>query len=225
VVRILPSYRWCGANTHIDPSNRSLLLHKTPSVKSTPPSPPFHQEYAVANYQCSYYSGNIYYNCVFCFSSLFIVSWFTEMQCDVIYLETWVSTQPYVVFDTCILLWFLCFWRNTRGTEFSYIAWHVSVVPWVKSLKLAHGWGLFYLSWGLRSRHPLCLLYWSLTNVSANCRCGNLEPQQVRIIKLLSMVRSRRWKNSFFVHFQVRWLIEEELVMQSDLPTYPMCLL
>ena len=39
------------------------------------------------------------------------------------------------------------------------------------------------------------------------------------------MVRSRKWKNSFSFQFQVRWLVEEELVMRPDLPTYPMCLL
>ena len=61
----------------------------------------------------------------------------------------------------------------------------------------------------------------SLTNVSLNCRCDNFEPQDARMIKLLRMVRSRRWKNSFFVHFQVHLLIEKEFVMQSDLSAYP----
>ena len=122
MVLILSSYWGCGANTHTGPSNRSLLLHEAPSVKSTPLSPPFHEEYATANYQCSNYSGNIYLQlCVLLLQ--FIVSWFTEMQCDVMYLETWGSTQPYVAFDTCILFLFsYCFW-NTCGTEFSYIEW------------------------------------------------------------------------------------------------------
>jgi len=45
------------------------------------------------------------------------------------------------------------------------------------------------------------------------------------MIKLLGMIRSRGWKNSYFVHFQVCLLIEQEFIMQSDLFTYPMCLL
>jgi hypothetical protein len=64
------------------PSTTSLFLHKAPSVKSTPLSPPFYQEYATANYQCSNYSSNIYLQlCVLLLQ--FVVSWFTEMQCDV----------------------------------------------------------------------------------------------------------------------------------------------
>jgi hypothetical protein len=43
------------------PSNKSLFLHKAPSVKSTPHSPPlFHQENATEKYQVSNYNGNIY---------------------------------------------------------------------------------------------------------------------------------------------------------------------
>jgi len=48
----------------------------------------------------------------------------------------------------------------------------------------------------------------TFTNVSLNYGCDNFEPQKVRIIKLLTMVRSIRWKNSFFVHFQVHPLME-----------------
>jgi len=44
------------------------------------------------------------------------------------------------------------------------------------------------------------------------------------MIKLLRMVRSRRWKNIFFVHIQIHLLIELEFDMQSDFSTYPMCL-
>jgi len=45
------------------------------------------------------------------------------------------------------------------------------------------------------------------------------------MIKLMRMVRSRGWNNSYFVQFQVCLLIEYEFVTQSDLSTYPMCLL
>jgi len=42
----------------------------------------------------------------------------------------------------------------------------------------------------------------SLTNVRLNSWCDNFEPQEARTIKLLRIVRSSRWKNIFFVHFQ-----------------------
>jgi len=39
------------------------------------------------------------------------------------------------------------------------------------------------------------------------------------------MVWSTRWRNSLFVHCQVHLLMEQEFSMQSDLCTYPTCLL
>ena len=39
------------------------------------------------------------------------------------------------------------------------------------------------------------------------------------------MVWSTRWRNSFFVYCQVHLLMEQEFSMQSDLCTYPTCLL
>jgi len=47
----------------------------------------------------------------------------------------------------------------------------------------------------------------SLTNDSLNCQCENFEPKEARMIVLLRMVRSRRRKKVFFVHFHVHLLI------------------
>jgi hypothetical protein len=48
-------------HTHKGPSNKSLLLLKTPSEKSTTPLPPlFHHKDATEKYQFSNYNGNIY---------------------------------------------------------------------------------------------------------------------------------------------------------------------
>ena len=44
----------------------------------------------------------------------------------------------------------------------------------------------------------------SLTSVNQNCWCDNFEQKEACVIKLLRMVRSRRWENSLFVHHVVR---------------------
>jgi hypothetical protein len=55
--------------------------------------------------------------------------------------------------------------------------------------------------WGWGTLPTSCIR--SLTNVSLNCWYDNFEPQEARIIKLLTTVRSRGWKNILLVHFQV----------------------
>ena len=84
--------------THKDPSDKSVFLHKVASVKSTPPSPAlFHQEDATEKYQFSNYNDNMYLQlCVLFFH--YSVSWLSEMQFRVMYLETLGITQTYVVF-------------------------------------------------------------------------------------------------------------------------------
>jgi len=85
-------------HTHKGPSNKSLLLHKTPFERSTAPSPLlFHKEDFTGKYQFSNSNGNIYLQlCVSLFH--FSVSWFSETQFGVIYFKTLGSTQPYVTF-------------------------------------------------------------------------------------------------------------------------------
>ena len=79
----------------------------------------------------------------------FSVSWFSVMQFGVIYLKTRGSTQPYVVFSTLIFLLFLCYWRNTHGTEFSYAAW--ASVCWVLSQVSLVGSWMGFVFYVLRS--------------------------------------------------------------------------
>jgi len=64
-----------------------------------------------------------------------------------------------------------------------------------------------------------------LTNVSLNCWYDNVEPQQARIMRMLRPVRTRGWKNSLLVHFQVCLIMVLEFVMRLDLSTHQMCLL
>ena len=134
-------------HTHKVPSDKSLFLHKAPSVKSTPPSPPlFHHEDATENHPFSNYSGNIYLQLWVALFQL-SVSRFSEMQFGVKYLETWGSTQPYFAF----LILALCSHSLVFGgshTVPNSLTLHepVSVASWVKFFYLVHGWGLSSLS-------------------------------------------------------------------------------
>jgi hypothetical protein len=80
---------------HKGPLNKSLLLHKAPSVKFMPLLPLFFIKKTLLKNIILLISVIIstYVLCsVFPFSS--------EMHFGVIYLETWDSTQPYVAFLT-----------------------------------------------------------------------------------------------------------------------------
>jgi hypothetical protein len=90
-------------HTHTAFSNKSLLLHKAPSVKSTPLYPHyFITKMLEKNIRLVNYSGNIYLQfCVALFQ--LSVSRFSEMQHSAIYLETWGSTTLFCILDTCIL--------------------------------------------------------------------------------------------------------------------------
>lgn len=65
----------------------------------------------------------------------------------------------------------------------------------------------------------------SHTIVNLNYGYEDFEPQGAKMIKLFGLVRSRIQKNSFFVHFQACFVMEEEVVMQSVFSTYPVHLL
>jgi hypothetical protein len=49
--------------------------------------------------------------------------------------------------------------------------------------------------------------------------CDSFAPQEDRM-KLFRIIRSSKWRKSFFVHFQVRRLTEELFVILSPLSTY-----
>jgi len=104
VFLIFSTYWQSGANTHTHKgrSNKFLFLHKVASVKSTPHLPPlFHQEDVTEKYHFINYNDSIYLQlCVLLFH--YSVSWLSEMQFGVMYLETLGITQPYVVFLTLV---------------------------------------------------------------------------------------------------------------------------
>jgi hypothetical protein len=129
------------------PSDKSLFLHTAPPVKSTPPSPQlFHQEDATEKYQFNIFllwldspiwawassfrrgfmiTSSVITTVIFttfvCSDFNFSVSCSSDMAFCMTYLQTWRSTQPYVA-DTWLSFSFLCCWRPTHVTKFSYAA-------------------------------------------------------------------------------------------------------
>jgi hypothetical protein len=110
--------------THKGPSNKSVFLHKAPSVKSAPPSPVlFHfiKKMLLKNVISVISMAAFNVTCMFCFSIL--VS-FDPQKCS---LELYTSKKGWhtnlcCILGTWILFLFLCFWQNTHSAEFSYIA-------------------------------------------------------------------------------------------------------
>ena len=136
----------------------------------------------------------------------FSVIWFSEMQFGVIYLKTWASTQSNVAF--LIIVFCSCFFvfgRTHKAPNSLILHEPVSVVSSVKFLYLAREWGLSSSSCGRDTLPASCIR--SLTNVSLNFQCDNFKPQEARMIQLLRMVRSIRWKNRFFIHIKVCLLV------------------
>lgn len=97
----------------VGPSNRSLFLHKAPSVKSRSRSP----HYFIKKMQLKSISSVI----------------------SVVVLTDWCLCFNFsCILDTCILFLFLCFRHSTPGTKFCYILishrllWHVpSLFSWL----------------------------------------------------------------------------------------------
>ena len=147
------------------------------------------------------------YNCVFHSSILVSVGC---QKCSLVWHTSKhrVAHNPYVSFLT--LVFCSCFF--VFGST-----WHRILLHCMSQYLLCLESSLCI--WIVEGACLLCLVVWgrgtlpvpytrTLTNVSLNCWCDNFEPREVRMIKLLRMVRSRRWKNGFFVHFQVHLLIE-----------------
>jgi hypothetical protein len=190
--------RW-SKYTHKGPSDKSLFLHKAPSVNSTLPSHPlFHQD-ATGKYHFSNYNCNI---CLqLCVPLVhFNVSWFSEIQFGMIYLDTSGSTQPCAAFLTLVFCTcFFVFGRTHMAPNFLTLHEPVSVVFWV--IFLVGSWiGLVFIVFWSFVETPSAMSVWIAGVIILNV--------EMRIIKLLTMVMSVRWKNSFFVHFQVHLLIE-----------------
>jgi hypothetical protein len=131
------------------------------------------------------------------------ISWFLEMQFGVTYFKTWGTTQPFIAFSTLIFCSCFFVFGRTNGTEFSYTA-TASICRVLGQVFWVGSWmGLVFFILQSEVQSPFPPLVLGPSSVSVKCRCVNFEPQEARIIKLLRMVRSRRWKNDFFVHFHV----------------------
>ena len=146
------------------------------------------------------------YNCVFCFSILVSPG---SQQCSLVRyaLKHGVSHNPMLHSrHSYFVLLSLCLAEHT---------WYQILLHCISHCLLCRQSSLF--SWLVDGACLLCLSVWgqgtllvscirSLTNVCLNCWSDNFEPQEARMIKLLRMVRSRRWKNSFIVHCQIHLL-------------------
>jgi len=120
------------------------------------------------------------------------------MQFGMLYLKTWVSTQPHTAFWT---LNFIVSFFLSGGTHKALYP-----LPFQRPVFVIY---CFIFNWLMNETCYPCLVVWvpgtlhascirSLTNVSLISPCNNVEPQKGRMIKLLWMVRSRKLKNSSF---------------------------
>jgi len=160
MVFISSSYWQSAENTHTHtyihkgPSYKSLLLHKTPSWRSTAPHPYYFIKKIVLKNISSVVTMVIFtYNCVFHFS----VSWFSEMEFGVIYFKTWGSTTLCLILNTCILFWF-CFIEH---------AWHQILLHCMSQCLLCLKSSLF--SWLMDRACLLCLAVWGRGTLPASC--------------------------------------------------------
>jgi hypothetical protein len=126
----------------------------------------------------------------------------------VIYHETWGSTQSCVAFFALEFCPCLFVYGGTHS-EPNSLTFHKPVSCLVSGhfSWLVYGACLPCLAVRSQGALPVSSIRFLINNVSLNCWYGNFEPQEVRMLKLLRMVRSVRWKNSFFVYFQVSLLI------------------
>jgi hypothetical protein len=135
----------------------------------------------------------------------FSASCSSEMQFGMLYLKTWVSTQPHIAFWTLnfIVCLFIYLFISGRTHTAPY------PLPFQRSVFVV---SCFIFNWGKNETCFPCLVAWvqgtlhdscirSLTHVSLISPCKNVEPQKARMIKLLWMVRSTKWKNSSFFQF------------------------
>jgi hypothetical protein len=92
-------------------------------------------------------------NCMFRFSILVSVD---SQNCNLV----WYTSTHRVAFSTPVFCsCFFIFGETHMAPNSLTLQEPMSIVSWVKSLYLAHVWGLSSLSCGLRSKYPSCLLY------------------------------------------------------------------
>jgi hypothetical protein len=210
-----PSPRWQNeTSTHTKAVKESLCYFMKPFIKSTPLTLVISSRrlYWKISVQLITWIRSIYI-CLFQVWCHLICR--NEVWCD--YLETWASTQPHIAFWTLEFCSYFFVCRRTRTAPNS--------LPFPRPVC-----NLF--SWLVDGACLLCLVVWGsgtlppsgirpFTSVSLNCWCDNFEPQGAGMIQLLRVLRSRRWRNSFFVHFLASLLVGEEFAFSQVCPHTP----
>jgi len=110
----------------------------------------------------------------------------------VIHLKTWVSIQTHIEVWTSEFHSFFCVFSRTHDTKFSYIPKAIVVL-----CVMSFSWlivGLVFLVVWSEVEAPLLVCVRSLTSVILNSLCDNFGQQEGRMIKLLRMAMSRRWR-------------------------------
>jgi hypothetical protein len=124
------------------------------------------------------------------------------------HLKTWASTQ--ILVEAWTLESpppFFFFFRTHMAPNSLAFQTSLFVVLCVMSFSWLIDGACLSCLWSEVEAHPLVCIR-SLAIVIPNSLCDNFGPQEGRMIKLLRMAVSRRWRNSFFGHFQVYLLME-----------------
>jgi hypothetical protein len=133
------------------------------------------------------------FTCLYALIFQLCVKQSSEMQFCVIYLEAWTGKQPYLaiwILEHCSC--FFIFNGTNTVTDSLPFQRPVLVAPCVK----AFSWLIdvtclpCLVVWGHGTPATSCIM--SLTNVSLKSWSNDFEPQEVRMIKLLRMVNSRK---------------------------------
>lgn len=98
------------------PSDKSLLFFHQAFCKIHTPFAP-----VISSRKCCWRTLILAYVFVLCFSSS--ISWSSEIQFDVIQLETWASTEHLIAFWILECFVFPCFQQSTHCTKFFSIVW------------------------------------------------------------------------------------------------------
>jgi hypothetical protein len=168
-----------------------------PLVKSTPTSfPLFLQEIGTEKYQFLSNKDKLYL-CLCALLFEFIVSWYSKMPFDVMYLKTWGNLQPHISVWTLELCSCFSVFSGTYTTHNSFPFEDQCVLCVVSCAKS--------VSWLVVGSYLSCIVGWvwgtlpascirSLTYISLSSWCDNFEPQEGRMVTLLRIVGSRNGK-------------------------------
>ena len=85
-----------------------------------------------------------------------------------------------------------------------YVLYEVFLASWLVRL-------VFLIVWFEVEGKLFVSSIFSINNVCCDSWCDNFEKQEVRMVRLLRMVRPRSWKDSFFVHIQSHLLMNKTM--------------